>query len=146
MSKAKAQQRAKPMARASEVSLFHREIQTYLSSAAVDILLGQAQVLSEGDVHSDLYCGSTMVTIDCSKATTWVSDPCDSTTVRQLASLLLQDERFCERARDLSRREAVRLAGQKLGPMKVELSLRTSGTLLHLDLDVEATPSKARAS
>lgn len=136
----------KPMARASQVSLFHREIRTSISSAAVEILLGQAQVLSEGHLDSDLYCGSTMITIDCSQAGHWVSDPCDSTTVRQLADLLLKDDRFRASVRELGMREAQRLARRALGTTQIEMSLRTAGTNLHVDLDVEATPTKARAS
>jgi hypothetical protein len=136
----------KPMARANQVSLFHREIRTSLSSAAVEILLGQAQVLSEGQIDFGLYCGSTMITIDCSKAGTWVSDPCDSTTVRQLADLLLSDDRFRASARELGMREAQRLAGADLGTTQIEMSLRCAGTNLHVDLDIEATPTQARAS
>ncbi len=128
------------------MSLFHREIRTSLSSAAVEILLGQAQVLSEGQVDFGLYCGSTMITIDCSKAGIWVSDPCDSTTVRQLADLLLADDRFRASARELGMREAQRLAGGSLGTTQIEMSLRTSETNLHVDLDIEATPTQARAS
>lgn len=135
----------KPMARATQVSLFHREIQTSLSSAAVEILLGQAQVLSEGQIDCGLFGGSIMITIDCSDAGTWVSDPCDSTTVRQLADLLLADDRFRASARGLGLREAQRLAGEPLGQAQVEMRLRISGTNLHLDLDIEATPAQARA-
>ncbi len=87
-----------------------------------------------------------MITIDCSKAGSWVSDPCDSTTVRQLADLLLGDDRFRASARDLGVREAQRLAGQPLDTTQIEMSLRTAGTNLHVDLDVEATPMQARAS
>ncbi|MCP4445378.1 MAG: hypothetical protein GY811_08545 [Myxococcales bacterium] len=147
MAKASARQEPrKPMARTQQVSLFHREIHTTLSSAAIEILLGQAQILSEGQVDDGLYCGSTMITIDCSKAGSWVSDPCDSTTVRQLSDLLLRDDRFRASARDLGMREAQRLARQPLGTTQIEMSLRVAGSNLHVDLDIEATPSQARAS
>ncbi len=133
------------MARAKQVSLFHREIRTSLSSAAVEILLGQAQVLSEGQVDCGLYGGSTMITIDCGDAGAWVSDPCDSTTVRQLAGLLLADDRFRASAKSLGLREAERLAQAPLADAQVEMSLRIAGTNIHLDLDIEATPAQARA-
>ncbi len=135
----------KPMARANQVSLFHREIRTSLSSAAVEILLGQAQVLSEGQMDCGVFGGSTMITIDCSNAGAWVSDPCDSTTVRQLAGLLLADDRFRASAKSLGMREAQRLAAQPLYDGQVDMNLRISGTNLHLDLDIEATPAQARA-
>ena len=143
MSKAKVR---KPMARASRVSLFHREVRTSLSSAAIEILLGQAQILSEGHGERGHFSGSTMITIDCSSATGWVSDPCDSTTVKQLSDLLLRDDRFRESARVLGEREARRIAGHKLGPIQIEISLRSSGRTLYVDVDVEATPTQARAS
>lgn len=140
--------RPKPMARAKRVSLFHREIKVGLSSAAVEILFGQAQVLSEGLFEDEVFYGSTMVTIDCARACDWVSDPCDATTVRQLGELLLSDDRFRLRARELGQQEAHRLSLQsagKLGPMQVEMRLRTSGNNLQVDVDVEASPLKASA-
>ena len=136
----------KPMAAAQRVSLFHREIRTSLSSAAVEILLGQALILSEGQFEDQGFFGSTMITIDCSRAHEWVSDPCDATTVRQVGELLLRDDRFRDRAREIAEREAKRLARKRLGVMQIEMRLRTSGTNLHVDVDVEATPSQARAS
>lgn len=140
------QHKRKPMARASRVSLFHREIRTGLSSAAVEILLGQAQLLSEGQFEGSEFYGSTMITIDCGRARKWVSDPCDATTVRQIGELLLRDDRFRDRVRDLGEREAMRLARKSLGATQIEMSLRTAGNNLHVDVDVQATLSQARAS
>lgn len=134
------------MASARRVSLFHREIRTNLSSAAIEILFGQARVLSEGQFEDHCFYGSTMITIDCGQATEWVSTPCDATTVRQIADLLLRDDRFRERARALGEREARRLAGAPLGAVQIEMRLRTSGNNLHVDVDVEATTPQARAS
>ncbi len=134
------------MAQASRVSLFHREIRTKLSSAAIEILLGQATLMSEGQFEQRCFFGSTMITIDCSQASEWVSDSCDATTVRQIAELLLRDDRFRERARIVGEREAMRQARASLGPMQVEMRIRTSGNSLHVDVDVEATLLQARAS
>lgn len=134
------------MAHASRVSLFHREVRTQLSSAAIEILFGQATVLSEGQFEDCCFFGSTMITIDCTRAAEWVSDHCDATTVRQVGELLLRDDRFRERVRSLGEREAMRQARAPLGPMQIEMRLRTSGNHLHVDVDIEATPSQARAS
>jgi hypothetical protein len=134
------------MARASRVSLFHREIRTSLSSAAIEILFGQATVLSEGQFEDACFFGSTMITIDCSRAAEWVSTKCDSTTVRQVAELLLRDDRFRDRIRELGEREAMRLARAPLGTMQIEMRIRTSENNLHVDVDVEATTLQARAS
>ncbi len=134
------------MARACRVSLFHREIRTTLSSAAIEILFGQATVISEGQYEHSCFFGSTMITIDCSQAGEWVSDLCDATTTRQVAELLLRDDRFRERARTLGEREAMRLARSPLGPIQLEMHIRTAGNHLHVDIDVESTPLQARAS
>jgi hypothetical protein len=135
----------KPMAKARRVSLFHKEIRVGLSSAAVEILLGQAQVLSEGQMEGDGFYGSTMVSIACDKAREWVSDQCDATTVRQVGELLLADRRFKEKVRELGEREAHRMAERRLGAMQIELSVRTEGVLLHVDVDIEATLAEAIA-
>ena len=134
----------KPMAKASRVSLFHREIRTSLSSAAVEILLGQAQILSEGQVEETTFYGSTMITIDCSQAREWVCDPCDSTTSRQVGELLLQDKLFCNRVRILGEQEASKLAKSVFSSTQIDLSLRTSGNNLHVDIDVEACTAKRK--
>ena len=134
------------MAQASRVSLFHREIRTTLSSAAIDILFGQATVISEGQYEQGCFFGSTMITIDCSQAAEWVSDSCDATTTRQVAELLLRDDRFRDKARSLGEREAMRLARSPLGPIQLEMHIRTAGNHLHVDIDVESTPLQARAS
>jgi hypothetical protein len=136
----------KPMAMARRVSLFDKEIRIGLSSAAVEILVGQAQVLAEGQVEHGGFCGSTMITIDCSRAREWVSDLCDATTVRQVGELLLADRRFKERVRELGEREALRLARRPLGTIQTEMSVRTNGILLHVDVDVEATLAEAGAA
>jgi len=134
----------KPMAKAKRVSLFHREIRTSLSSAAVEILLGQAQILSEGQSEGDSFYGSTMITIDCAQARDWVCDPCDSTTTRQVGELLLKDELFCKRVRNLGEREARKLTGLPFSTAQIDLSLRTSGSSLHVDIDVEASTEKRK--
>lgn len=134
----------KPMAKASRVSLFHREIRTSLSSAAVEILLGQAQILSEGQIQGKTFYGSTMITIDCAQAREWVSDPCDSTTSRQVGELLLKDKLFCNRVRRLGEREARKQAESSISDAQIDLSLRTSGNNLHVDIDVEASTAKRK--
>ncbi len=130
--------RRKPMVRAKTVSLFHRVVRTKLSSAAVEILLGQAQILSEGQMDADAFFGSTMITIQCQQAKEWVSDPCDAATSKQVGELLLADDLFRQRSQRLGERAALRLAKQPLSEMQIELSLRTSGDELHVDVDIEA--------
>ena len=127
------------MAKATRVSLFEREVRIGLSSAAATVLFSSASVLSEGQITGDEYQGSTMITIDLTRAAHKVSDPCDITTARCLGDLLSTDDRARRRAVEIAIREAERLASRTLTDVQVDLSVRRTGRHLHLDLDVEAT-------
>jgi hypothetical protein len=129
----------KPMVPARRVSLFQRDVQVSLSSAAIDILFKKASVLSEGQVEKSGYFGSTMITFDCSRAADLISDACNPATVKRVCDLLGADERVRHRARRLGETEAERLAGSKLSRAHVDMRVRASGNHLHIDLDVEGT-------
>lgn len=133
----------KPMATARRVSLFEREIRVRLSSPAIEILFGLAQVLSEGQVDGGGYFGSTMVTIDLSRATGAVSDECDAATARRVADLLASDPRVRRRATELAIAEAEARAGCQLVSPQVDLRVRASGVHVQIDVDVEATQARA---
>ena len=121
------------------MSLFEREVRIGLSSAAAAVLFELASVLSEGQITGDDYQGSTMITIDLTRAAYKVSDPCDIPTARCLGDLLTSDDRVRRRAVEIATSEAERLAGRILANIQVDLSVRRTGRHLHLDLDVEAT-------
>ena len=126
------------MSRVRRVSLFSREIRVFLSSAAIDILLQAASVLSEGQFEDDRYYGSTMVTIDVARASDLVSDACDVTTAERVADLLETDDAFLRRARRIAGAEARRLAGRALAGLQIDMRVRRSGNHLNVDMDVEA--------
>ena len=129
----------KPMAAARRASLFDREVRVRLSSAAVEILFERASILSEGQVEGGGYYGSTMITMDCARASHLVSEECDASLADQVADLAGTDERVRERARDIAYREARRLATVELYETQIDVRVRASGTHIHFDLDVEAT-------
>jgi hypothetical protein len=58
----------RPMARATRIALFEREVRERLSRAALELVLARAEVISEGQRSvrggRDAYFGSTMLTID----------------------------------------------------------------------------------
>jgi hypothetical protein len=132
----------KPMARAARVTLFEREIRERLSVAALDILLENARVLSEGKRAASAsaaraYFGSTMITVDVATLTDVVRDPCDARAAGRIAELMRGDARLNRRVQKLAEREAQRLTG---GPVNVrvnEVRVRAQGTLVYLDVDVE---------
>lgn len=128
----------KPMVLARRVSLFQREIRVRLSSAAIEILLEAASVLSEGGADDDRFFGSTMITIDLTRAADLVSDPCDEASARRLAELIGSDQRLLDRAREVAYGEALRLAGVPIADAQIDLHPRHAGVNLHLDMDIEA--------
>ena len=125
------------MVRARRVSLFQRDILVSLSSAAVEILLDEASLLSEGQLEGERYFGSTMVTIDLRKASRSVSDVCDNRTVRRVTELCLSDERLQEKLRAIAQAEAERLGGSGVADLQIDTRVRTRGSYIYLDLDIE---------
>lgn len=132
----------KPMARAARVTLFEREVREKLSVAAIEILVERARILSEGKraaapTAKSRYFGSTMITVDVATLGELVREPCDARAAARVAELIRGDGRVSRRVQRIAAREAERLAG---GPIRVrssEVRVRTQGTLVHLDVDVE---------
>jgi hypothetical protein len=136
----------KPMARAVRVALFEREIKERLSSAAVEILLDRARVLSEGRrsaaaTGGSVFYGSTMLTIDLADAGELVRESCDPATCSRVGALVEGDQRVQRRVRQIAAREAERLAGAPLQARIAEVRVRVQGTLLYIDVDVEGPPA-----
>ena len=137
------------MARAARVALFEREIRERLSQAAVEILLAQAQVLSEGGFSSKggrpAFYGSTMLTIDLGVASEAVRERCDGAAARRAATLIADDPRVTRRVRQVAEDEAASIAG---GPLRVTASdvrVRAHGTTLYIDVDLEGEATTALA-
>jgi hypothetical protein len=127
------------MARATRVSLFDREVRVRLAPVAIDVLLEQPRLISEGELEHDRYIGSTMLSIDLARAAERMSDPPDAATARRVAELFPDDERARARAKKIALREAARAAGAApLEPPQVDLRVRAAGAVVHVDLDVEA--------
>jgi hypothetical protein len=127
----------KPNATARRVSLFEREIRIKLSSAAIEILLDAAEVLSEGQPQGDRWFGSTMITVDLSRLADAVREECDAASALRVAELVAADPRIRARARTIAAAEAEAQAGGRLARVAVDLRARAVGALVHIDLDVE---------
>ena len=129
----------KPMARATRVSLFDREVRVRLAPVAVDVLLAEPRLLSEGQLEHDRYVGSTMLSIDLARTADRIAEPPDAATARRVAELFPDDERARALAKKIALREAARAAGAApLEAPQVDLRVRAAGAVVHLDLDVEA--------
>ena len=139
----------KPMARALRVTLFEREVRERLSGAAIELLLSAAEVLSEGGVAPanpalegraagrEAWFGSTMLTIDLARVAAAVREPCDEARAARIAALLVGDTRIGRRVRKVAEREAERMAGRRLEGALCEVRVRSRGTTVFVDVDVE---------
>lgn len=126
------------MAMARRVSLFAREVTVKLAPAAVDLLHQAARLLTEGEVTGDVYTGSTMMTVDLTRASNVISDSPDATTAQRVAFLYAADERCRDHARRVAVAEARRHAGCDLSVPHVDVESRARGPELHFSINVEA--------
>jgi hypothetical protein len=132
----------KPMARATRIALFEREVRERLSRAALDLLFARATVISEGQRAvrggRDSYFGSTMVTVDLPVLAPLLREACDAGTARRLAGLLDADGGVAERVRQLAAAEAARVAGAAPREVSTHVTIRAQGAKVFVDVDVEA--------
>ena len=130
------------MARATRIALFEREVRERISRAALELVLGRAEVISEGQrgVRNgrDAYFGSTMLTIDLPSLDLLLRDACDAGTARRLAELLESDATAGTRIADLAAAEATRVAGATPKSVSSHVSIRAQAAKVFIDIDVEA--------
>jgi hypothetical protein len=142
------------MARVFQVTLFEREVRERLSEAAIELLLGSAQVLSEGECarlagaiapgpngatvgERTAFFGSTMLTVDLAAVSPAVRENCDTASAHKVATLMATDPRVTRRVRQVAEREATRLAGGAVKPSSSDLRVRAQGTTVYIDVDLE---------
>jgi hypothetical protein len=132
----------RPMARATRIALFEREVRERISRAALELVLGRAEVISEGQRGlrggRDAYFGSTMLTIDLPSLDLLLRDACDAGTARRLAELLEADAAAGERIEALAAREAARVAGATPRTVSTHVTIRSQAAKVFIDIDVEA--------
>jgi hypothetical protein len=133
----------RPMARATRIALFEREVRERLSVAALDLVLARAEVISEGQRSvrggRDAYFGSTMLTIDLPALAVVLRDPPDAGTARRLATLMAEDAQVEKRVQALATREATRVAGMTLQAVSAHSTIRAQGARVFIDVDVEGS-------
>src|SRR5499427_3007000 len=132
----------RPMARATRIALFEREVRERISRAALELVLGRAEVISEGQrgvrAGRDAYFGSTMLTIDLPSLDLLLRDACDAGTARRLAELLEADAAAGERIEALAASEAARVAGAAPRSVSTHVAIRSQAAKVFIDIDVEA--------
>lgn len=126
------------MAMTRRVSLFEREVSLRLAPLAIELIHGNARVLTEGGLAGNIYTGSTMLTVDLERAQDRISDPPDASTALRVAVLYASDERCRTEAKRFAFAEARKRAGCNLSTPLVDIESRARGTEVHLSLEVEA--------
>jgi hypothetical protein len=132
----------RPMARATRIALFEREVRERPSRAALDLLFARAQVISEGQRTlrggRDAFFGSTMLTFDLPTLGELLRESCDAGTALRLAALLETDATVERRVRELAGREAARVSGAAPRDVSTHVAIRAQGAKVFIDVDVEA--------
>jgi len=132
----------RPMARATRIALFEREVRERISRAALELVLGRAEVISEGQRGArggrDAYFGSTMLTIDLPSLDLLLRDACDAGTAHRLAELLEGDATAGKRIEALAASEAARVAGAPPKSVSTHVTIRSQAAKVFIDIDVEA--------
>src|SRR4051794_1431270 len=133
----------RPMARATRIGLFEREVRERPARAALDLLFARADVISEGQRSQrggrDAYFGSTMLTLDLPALSVLIRDACDAGTAVRLASLLEGDPSVEKRVQELAKREAARVSGAAPRTVSTHVVIRAQGAKVFIDVDIEAT-------
>ncbi|MFL5306198.1 MAG: hypothetical protein ACJ8F1_13350 [Polyangia bacterium] len=136
----------RPMARATRIALFEREVRERLSRTALDLVLSRAEVISEGQRSlrngRDAYFGSTMLTIDLPSLELLLRDACDAGTARRLADLLQSDAQAMAGVEALAAREAARVCRAVPAAVRTHVAIRAQAAKVFIDIDVEASFSE----
>jgi hypothetical protein len=136
----------RPMAKAQRVGLFARQIIETVSATGIELLLGSATCLSEGQLAADgRYYGSSMITIDLGALSARVSDPCDAATAARLARRIREDPAMRARCAAHAGTAAGQIARGPLRSVQTEVQVRAEGCMVYVDVDVEALAGRAAA-
>jgi hypothetical protein len=135
----------RPLAQARKIPLIEREVHEFLSQAALDAIFARCEVLSEGEAGKGQgpgpFVGSTMLTFDVTALGELMREPADEGTARRLAALLAQEKSLAGRIETIVRREVERLIQRQPRQVHGDTRIRTQGTRVFLDIDVEASLS-----
>ncbi|HVR03520.1 MAG TPA: hypothetical protein VMT47_15390 [Polyangia bacterium] len=133
----------RPMARATRIGLFEREVRERPARAALDLLFARAEVISEGQRSQrgsrDAYFGSTMLTFDLPALAVVIRDACDAATAVRLATLFETDASVGKRVQELAKREATRVSGAAPREVSTHVAIRAQGAKVFIDVDIEAS-------
>jgi hypothetical protein len=130
------------MVQVRKIPLIEREIRERLSQAALDAVFARAEIISEGEAAKGQgkphFLGSTMLTFDVFALAEILREPADEGTARRFAALLAKEKSLEARIEPIVRREVERITASTVQSVRNETRIRTQGTRVFLDIDVEA--------
>jgi hypothetical protein len=134
------------MAAVRRISFFRRQVQESINPAVIELLLGDAARISEGQMAADgRYYGSTMLTIDLERLEPRVCDACDVGTAARLTRLLEHEPTLEQRSGQLALQEARRISGRDLRRAEADVRVRSEGLRVFVDVDLQAETARPAA-
>jgi hypothetical protein len=113
-----------------------------LSPSGLRLLIDSGEVIHEGETTRDgegtHYYGTAMFTLDLASLAGRLDGPLDAGRCKRITELLVASPFFRVHLLRLARREVYRRLGTlPLVPLRGEVSTRSEGTRIYVDLDVE---------
>jgi hypothetical protein len=110
-----------------------------LGARAVDELYRVAEVLSEGRREDDVFYGTTLITIELTRALDGLSLETDESLLERVRDAIAGSVRVRLRAMRMAEDEvARRFPDREIGTARTETRFRLEGTRLMVDVDLEA--------
>jgi hypothetical protein len=130
----------KPLVRVRPGALLRERSGWALGARAVDELYRVAEVLSEGRCEAGTFFGTTLVTIELTRALDGLGVDLDPVLLERVEQAISGSVRVRLRAMRLAEEDvARRFPDRKIGTAHTETRFRVEGTRLYIDVDLEAS-------
>jgi hypothetical protein len=128
------------MVRVRPAALMRERSGWALGSRAEEELFRSAEVFSEGRASGDVFYGSTLVSIDLARALAGMDLAADPALLARVVDAIAGSVRVRIRAMRLAEEDlARRFPDRMVGTARTETRFRTEGTMLLVDVDLEAS-------
>jgi hypothetical protein len=129
----------KPLVRVRPGALLRERSGWALGARAVDELYRVAEVLSEGRCEDDTFFGSTLITIELTRALEGIGVDVDASVLDRVREAISGSVRVRLRAMRIAEEDvARRFPDRFIGTARTETRFRLEGTRLYVDVDLEA--------
>lgn len=134
----------KPLVRVRPGALLRERSGWALGARAVDELYRVAEVLSEGRCEDEMFFGTTLITIELTRALGGIGVDVDAGVLARVSDAVGGSVRVRLRAMRLAEEEvARRFPDRMIGTARTETRFRIEGTRLFIDVDLEVSVRNA---